>query len=542
MTLYLLFMRNAKQTVVLFQGTKTTQEIGTDLSRQGTLTYCQADTVEQLQLLLDEQRAALIGFQASQLPLAITVAYIRTLIGLGGLIVITASDEGDAAADYLLAGADAVVSAQSASAMALLAWQTVLVRRADGFMRLQAERYDESPSPLPPPQGQLPSSNVVAEPDAWVLVEGGWHLKSPAGDTFSLTSSERFFLESFIGERNKRVSRMALLTKNASLNESSRAIDSLLSRLRRKLKQKNTHLPVKAVHGWGYSFSGLLLSEDETKAGRFVEPEALVTAMSTLRQEFSSRAQFDEQLQSERFGFSYHPVLDTKTDQIVSAVAILEWQDAQGQHVSVDRIAPYLEAIGVLEKLSHWALRRLQLEIQAWEADYEVQIPLYISLPASLLLNNRFKWERLAALGQSGRLTVVLSDLTPEMDVSALRLVVRKLQQCGMVVWACANNPVILTYLQTHVGFEGVCFDHLADTVEAQQSQDLEQILDHIQQHNWPTLSFSIGTLSQRYFSEHLGIRYMAGSVIAMDLSRDGLLLFWASRSNNKNVPVVNEA
>lgn len=262
-SLVFLSMRNAKQNLVLFHNSLKGKQISSELASCETIRYQAAESMEQLQSLLERQ-VRLISFSAPPLALALTVANLRSLLGLGGLIVVVNKAKlSEQITDLLLAGADIVLDDESLTVTELLTWESVLVRRADGFLRAQSRHELEGAQ-------QAGAGSLIArhqsKPAAtpWYLVDGGWGLKDPQGNLFDLTTGERFFLESFVGQIDKRVQRNELIEKNATLNENSRAIDSLISRLRRKLRQKNSHLPIKAVHGWGYSFNGLLL--DESKA------------------------------------------------------------------------------------------------------------------------------------------------------------------------------------------------------------------------------------------------------------------------------------
>lgn len=518
-------MKYAKQTIVLFQSATDSARVCDELKQHHVQYYELVESPNDLQALLEQGNVPLIFVNAPQLPLNLTVVNLRTLVGLGGLIVAATLNQPEQATDLLLAGADSVVSGVTVTHTELLAWKSVLLRRAEGFLRLQEVRSDS--------KEELDQSihEAVSELQViWRLADGGWRLISPSGVGINLTSSERFFLEHFVGQVDKRLSREELLEKNAALTQNSRAIDSLISRLRRKVMQKNLHLPIKSVHGWGYSFTGLLLDEDSSVT-QALEKGANVTPIeASYLTELSNRAQFEEQLQNEQFEFVYQPICDTVEDRIVGALAVLIWKDSQGRSIRVEHLVPHLEALGVLEALGSWAVVKLNRELAAWEIDYAVTIPIYVGMPAAMLLQKNTKPENDAHFLTAKQLTIIIQNIDHTTDVSALKATIKKFKQNGIAVWARYEDESVLPVLKTQMGFEGVSFWRLTDGVlRGYTSQSIGRALDYAKQQHWPTLVVDVDDAEQRRLSQFLEIRYVAGNMISMELSRDGLLLAWAS-------------
>lgn len=522
-------MRNAKQTIVLFQNSADSSRLCAELDEQNGVPYQQTKGSTHLQELLNQDQSPLLIVHVAQLPLALSVTNTRTVLGVGGLIVVTESSM-RSHTDLLLAGADVVLSS-TVSTTEILAWSSVLLRRAEGFLRAQEKGSLSSATDRVVSAGH---SEHPAQLE-WRLLDGGWRLLSPTGVSINLTSSERFFLESFVGQPDKRVSREALLERNATLNESSRAIDSLISRLRRKAMLQKVHLPIKSVHGWGYTFTGLLRGEDsEAWAELGLKPstqEHESVSKYSFLYELGTQSQLEEQLQAERFDYVYYPVLDMNTEQMVGAFAVLVWRDKTGQAFRVEELVPHLQGRGLLEKLGSWAILKLHRELTAWDMDYAVKIPIYVGMPASVLLQKHQKLEVIAQPCIADQLTVIIQNLDEETNPETLKEAVAKLKKNGLTVWARYENENLLGFLQSQIDFDGVSFWRLTDRlIRGEDSQDFSQILGYVQKKQWPTLVVDVENLEQRRFAQFSGVRYVAGSNVAMELSRDGLLLSWASQ------------
>lgn len=517
-------MKNAKQTLVLFQSSTIKNKICAEITECESITYWSAESMIQLQDLIDQNQVPLIFAQAPQLPLVLTVTKLRALVGLGSLIVVTDTGSSTQVSETLSAGADVVVAGETLTHTELLAWSSALLRRTEAFLHNQASGRDSAEGALlVGPAG----GRTAREPlPPWRLVDGGWRLLTPSGESCNLTSSERFFLESFVGQVDKRVSREELLQQSPSLNQDSRAIDSLISRLRRKVQAKKQYLPIKAIHGWGYSFTELLLG-DELEA---VDAEAAHKIEPAFIAELSTRAQFEQQLEQERFEFMFQPLSDTSNHRVVGAFVVLVWKDQQGQQTRVEHLVPHLASIHVLDSLIDWCIVKLNHELKAWEELYEAYIPLYVGIPAELLIQKYSQIDKYASPSIANKLTIIVQGLTHAVDLDSLHEVITKLKVKGIAIWARYENADLLSILQLDLGFDGVSFWRLTDNlIRGEGSQCLSRTLDFVQQKNWPTLVVDVDNIEQRRFTDFLAIRYVTGSMIAMELSRDGLLLSWAS-------------
>jgi len=95
------------------------------------------------------------------------------------------------------------------------------------------------------------------KPAQWALMRSNWTLCSPTGEEIKLTSKEFDLIEPLARAANTVVIRQDLLTALAYENNEygNRSLDALIHRLRLKKTGLKFSLPIKTVHGSGYSFS-----------------------------------------------------------------------------------------------------------------------------------------------------------------------------------------------------------------------------------------------------------------------------------------------
>lgn len=118
---------------------------------------------------------------------------------------------------------------------------------------------DELLTVVDPAQREL-SPAPVAE-TVWRLLSNASSLLSPQGNCVSLTSKEFDFLETLATFSGTVVERQALLKALAYENDElgNKALDALVHRLRRKKDDLELRIPLKTIHGVGYSFAGSIV-------------------------------------------------------------------------------------------------------------------------------------------------------------------------------------------------------------------------------------------------------------------------------------------
>ncbi|NTU92840.1 MAG: response regulator transcription factor [Chlorobiaceae bacterium] len=114
---------------------------------------------------------------------------------------------------------------------------------------------DEQPTPIAPLHG--------GKTEHWRLMRSEHSLFAPNGNMTALTSKEFDLLEQLAASPKTVVERRTLLQTLVYDDDDlgNRALDALIHRLRRKKEDLGLMIPVKTVHGSGYSFSELIVIE-----------------------------------------------------------------------------------------------------------------------------------------------------------------------------------------------------------------------------------------------------------------------------------------
>jgi len=106
----------------------------------------------------------------------------------------------------------------------------------------------ESPSGHPP----------VAPAGSWLLDVSAWQLYDPLGTAIKLTAKEWQFLRILLDIKEKESNRSEIISRLYPREDActSRALDSLVRRLRNKIRQESTsEFPLKTSYSQGYYFS-----------------------------------------------------------------------------------------------------------------------------------------------------------------------------------------------------------------------------------------------------------------------------------------------
>jgi len=120
----------------------------------------------------------------------------------------------------------------------------------------------------------------IAPAGGWLLEQGGWVLRDPAGNALPLTTSEReFFLRMFRvpGETVSRSELIACLGSDPQKADPHR-IDVLVNRIRRKAAALNMELPLRSVRGKGYILT--IGAKPIRLVNRFVQSPQMDAAIS----------------------------------------------------------------------------------------------------------------------------------------------------------------------------------------------------------------------------------------------------------------------
>lgn len=91
---------------------------------------------------------------------------------------------------------------------------------------------------------------------AWRIHNDGWSLVSPDGSLFQMTAKERLFMLRLMRSPDEIVSRDEMVEALCEdvYDYDQQSMDTMLSRLRRKLDKAGLSLPLRTVRGQGYMF------------------------------------------------------------------------------------------------------------------------------------------------------------------------------------------------------------------------------------------------------------------------------------------------
>ncbi|AMD48901.1 transcriptional regulator [Bordetella holmesii F627] len=201
-----------------------------------------------------QHRHSFVILMASQGEALVAAARLRTLAPSVGIVALTPPLSSEARVQLLLCGVDTCLE-QTSSHQEIAAVLQALARRGAA----QPVRGVPAARILPASPGG--DTDAVPAERHWRLLEDGWVLASPDNAQMPLSGTERALLLALVQAPTQRLSRDDLLNVvdvRPGRGEGARLryVDVLICRLRRKATDRQLRLPIRAVHGWGYMFSG----------------------------------------------------------------------------------------------------------------------------------------------------------------------------------------------------------------------------------------------------------------------------------------------
>ncbi|AYN19278.1 EAL domain-containing protein [Alcaligenes aquatilis] len=352
----------------------------------GTKTSVVSSLEQVAEARLSQADLLLFPVEAGYVPLM--VAKLRNDFGSLGIVAVQSGLSASARVQLLLTGADACL-ALDVQVPELMAWCHA-VRRRNVYAAVSASQAMQE---VQEHSGQ----------QEWILRDKGWTLVAPNGVGLELTHSERQLMDAFIRHADARFSREDLMRDKGLAASDSRAVDSLISRLRRKASQAGVALPIKSVHGWGYTFTGKLIAQQElqdTEIMEFytprIEQEASQPTPLELLHALETLDVLDPQV-SEALSFSYQLRVATSTGQYSGVDAQVFWTAPTGLRLSSDLVLRHMPDSIHRQALCEWMLRTLMADVRRWWQDYSLRashiglklpidmvLPIYKRMPAML--------------------------------------------------------------------------------------------------------------------------------------------------------------
>lgn len=276
--------------------------------------------------------------------LDITIGQLRARFAHSTIIAIRHLESPAVRINALLAGADSCYGANISYSEVAAAIQS-------------AQRKLTLCQPAPggaPRRPDVAVEAAVAE-KGWRLCDNEWTLVSPAGSGLSLTPMERAVLKGMHGHPERTVRRAEFAVDSMDIAGNGRALDLVISRLKRKGAAAGMVIPIRSLRGKGYSFSAAL-AQDGGGDGRepaAVRKEAVVPPLLAA-------------IQGDRLQFHYQPIVTTTDLEIVGAEALLRWRTAGVETQGIDSLLREAGAPEMAQALVSWSLRTIANDQARW--------------------------------------------------------------------------------------------------------------------------------------------------------------------------------
>ncbi len=136
----------------------------------------------------------------------------------------------------------------------------------------------------------------------------------------------------------------------------------------------------------------------------------------------------------EEFVLHYQPVVDARTEEIVSFEALVRWNSPEHGFVSPGKFIPLAEDTRLIVPIGRWVLRQACVEARAWPDSIKVNV----NVSPEQLLEPRFHEEVIDALSSSGlrpeRLEVEVTESIFVRDAATARRSLEKIMALGCSV------------------------------------------------------------------------------------------------------------
>lgn len=530
-------MEHAKRLVVILDLAERCHEIVAELKQLGVNAKFVANNPSGLQAAFNDVGVAgteifLMCCEAHYLSLV--VANLRALVPQCGIVVVSELEDSAQRAELLRVGADAYFP-RTVTAVELQAMLEAIQRRAKSLMGSQTVTM-----------GPVVDNHELKGESAshWVIRDNGWTLASPEGRLIKLTYGEKYFIELLHTSVGKRVSREQLMSSKVSATTNSRAVDSLISRLRRKAAKAGVELPIKSVHGWGYSFAGKLIDTSSERALVLNEQSASTTKemtepCATFFNEVVESYKHSAGLVPKALTMMFQATLDARTGIEEGVEVQLHWRMKSGKLVRLNASNCADLNDTVVTWIYESAFQELCRELQSWASDYTLRIPVTLSIPLTILkqLYQAFIRNLLASGLSDGSVQLAVADYEHAMTSQTTQEMLSVLATLGIPVWldnyvGVAENLGLLECWKLY----GVrlSFDAEQSTLSTTQLKSLVTMTCKLcTRLGLKTTIMNLSSTADRVELQEVGADYLHGDAIALPLSRDGLLLALASSSKS---------
>lgn len=251
-------MYRIEKIILLFDDSNLTQRLTRDFALWGIpLRVLQERTAAELSLEESAEPGELMLMCSQKQELLRDVGCLRAQSPTIGIVVLLMDEIVSPVHSgfLMLAGAD-ICLGQRAQSMEVLASIQALRRRELALKAKYLEAKEKNA--VLPASIEMKASEIRLKPGyshGWNLVEDGWRLLTPEHHAVALTGAERRVLRVLLEQSPEPVTREKLFSDKEGDQPTSRYIDVVVSRLKRKVAQYGERLPVRSVWGVGYVFS-----------------------------------------------------------------------------------------------------------------------------------------------------------------------------------------------------------------------------------------------------------------------------------------------
>lgn len=507
-------MKHARKVMVAFDDATQCQRIEKELGLLGISVQAitQGPSVFRATLESIETAVEVILLLCERAHLALVVANLRSILPYSGIVVMSQLESEAQGTELLLAGADNVMPLHS-SVAELAAVKHALRRRADLFLNHTGEA---TMSVL-----EMPTPSFNAD-SPWILQDKGWSMVSPSGTVIELTYGEKQLIELFSQSSDGRVSREDFIQIKSGGLQSKRAVDSLISRLKRKAAELRVDLPIRSVHGWGYSFAGRI-NREESNAEVLNAQEEQAQLQQQIEAAWHSQAGIEGRLH-----LQFQSRIQLK-DAVQQGVEMqLYWDGTQRIRSTLLEQLDAPVAVALLER----SIRMLCEDMREWQQVYRLSTSVQLSIPVNVLTTLQPILLKLLPLfaAEARNLELVLraTDLKAERDWIAL---CEPLRILGVSLWLEHDVAVPSTQTFGLTMLEGLrfCYPDDDQALSDQVQQTLLQACALASEHGFKTIVGNVWNKARRDAAMRVGATYVQGEFLGSPMSRDGVLLGLAS-------------
>ncbi|HPQ94603.1 MAG TPA: diguanylate cyclase, partial [Thiolinea sp.] len=109
-----------------------------------------------------------------------------------------------------------------------------------------------------------------------------------------------------------------------------------------------------------------------------------------------------EALKNDLLALHFQPKIDLQTGRIVSAEALLRWEEGNPDHIHPDEFIPVIESTELINQIGSWVIRKACETCRAWQQAGFEGISIAVNVSSNQLAHSNFETMIVEALDRSG--------------------------------------------------------------------------------------------------------------------------------------------